>query len=115
MNRITQRNGEKLNCIEINIYNTPTITYYVAVTDDGKGYLFRTLDGKETESDYFGRLYTGWNADTKTTLMLIQTGKPDDLKKRAEYYSIMMKRSYEHRSSERLTRWGIKKIKERQD
>ncbi len=87
MNGIKYQNGDNLNCKEIDSYSAPTLTYYVAVTGDDEGYLFRTLDETEAEKDYEGRLYVGFVDGKDISLMLVEKSWDlNETKKKAKYY-----------------------------
>lgn len=87
---------EKIKTIEakdldlkvIKTYKAPNITYYAACDKNKSAYLFRTLDKKESDLDFRGRIYFGYDKKDKISLVLLETSIDyKSLSKKAEKYS----------------------------
>lgn len=69
MQKITDKLGNDLNCTQIKIYSTASISYVVAETANGS-YLFRTFDHQDMLIEHIGQVYQAWD-DNGNRLYLV--------------------------------------------
>ncbi len=114
MNIKKKHESTTINVKEIECFKTPSMSYFVVLTEEGTEILLRSLEKNEYEHEYEGRLYIKED-DDGTTLKLIFLDKTENigqLRERAEKYSnALNERNQNQKTAEKRSFWQLVKRK----